>query len=32
MPTASASEVFALIDPGKTPPAQIAEGQDRLEH
>ena len=32
MPTASASEVFALFDGRKTPPAQVAEGQDHLGH
>ena len=32
MPTASASEVLVLINGRKTPPAQVAEGQDHLGH
>ena len=28
----SASEVIALIDYRKTPPVQVAEGQDHLGH
>ena len=32
MPSSSASKAFALIDGRKTPPAQVAQGQDHLVH